>query len=91
MCVYTLGNILLILAHLTEISLYLSFSNLFDTARNSAWFEIYRKRVIPIQIWFDLTRFRREMLCTLPTRKDYEQEPSLFFERVRRFGGLLGG
>ena len=53
-------NISQILIIQTKFGLWLSFSDRFITNRNSNWCWIYRKRVITIQIWFGLARFRKD-------------------------------
>ena len=39
-------------------------SDWFDTKRNYVWWQIIRKSVISIQIWFELTKFSKVSPCT---------------------------
>ena len=64
------GNIFGIILYQTEIKLYLEFFEWFGTKRKSIWCQINLRSVITIQIWFDLTRFRKDFsACTVVLEK----------------------
>ena len=56
----------LILVKVTKIRLYSQFSDWFETKQNSVLCQINWKRIITIRIWFDITRFRKNVsMCNV--------------------------
>ena len=43
-----------------QIWIVITFSDRFDTNRNSIWCHVHRKKLITIQIWFGLIRFKKD-------------------------------
>ena len=73
---YTQRNLFWLLQNQTKFVLWLHFSDSFDTKRNSIWREINRKNVITIQIWFILTRFRKDLSLRKLTKCKIEKTTS---------------